>query len=105
MNEERTVVVSSNFSKAFGTVSHSMLVCRLGCYSLDGWTARWVKNWSSSTWRPVIRGILENSILWPVQCLSLAVIWRWNILLPAGNTKLERQAGMLEGPKQDGGVG
>ena len=66
VNKGRTVMVRSYFSKAFSTVSHSMLVTKFGCYSLDGWTARWVKIWSYSMWRPVTSGVLESSILWLV---------------------------------------
>jgi len=65
VNKGRTTVVSIGFSKAFGRVSHSMRVFKLGCYSLDGWTTSWVKIWSYSTWRPITSGVLENSILWP----------------------------------------
>lgn len=66
VNKGRTVAVSSDFSKAFSTVSHNTLVSELGCYSVDGWTTRWVKICSYSTWRPVTSGVLKNSIVWPV---------------------------------------
>lgn len=33
-----------DFRKAFDIVSHSILVSILGCYGLDGWTSKWMKN-------------------------------------------------------------
>lgn len=37
-------VIYLDFSKAFNTVIHNILLLMLGSYSLDGWTTRWVKN-------------------------------------------------------------
>ena len=38
-------VVYLDFSKAFDTVSHSILLEKLAAHGLDGCTLRWVKNW------------------------------------------------------------
>lgn len=34
-----------DFNNAFSSVSHNVLVSRLGHHSLHGWTTRWVDNW------------------------------------------------------------
>jgi len=59
-----------DFSKAFNTVSHSLLLEKLMRYSLDKWSVRWVGNWltsctqsvvvnsSFSNWPPVTSGVL-----------------------------------------------
>ena len=38
-------VVYLDFSKAFDTVSHSILLEKLAAHGLDGCTLHWVKNW------------------------------------------------------------
>lgn len=42
------------FSKAFYTLSPSILVPRLGHYGLDGWATRWVKAWLDGQARRVM---------------------------------------------------
>lgn len=61
-----------DFSKTFDTVSHSILISKLGHCGLDEWTTRWVKvagsfgskvNGSCSIWRLVTSGVSQRSVL------------------------------------------
>ena len=47
-------VVYLDFSKAFDTVSHNILMNKLRKCGLDEWTVRWIDNWQDGRAQTVV---------------------------------------------------
>jgi len=87
VDERRAVeVVYLDFSKAFDTVSHNILLGKLRKCELDEWSVRWIENWlngrtqrvlissAESSWRPVTSGGLRGQYS-AQSCLTSSMTW------------------------------
>ena len=62
MNEGKAVnVVYLDFSKAFHTVAHNILVGKLAAHGLDGCTLRWMKHWRHGRAQSVVVNGVKSS--------------------------------------------
>ncbi|PKU44787.1 reverse hypothetical protein [Limosa lapponica baueri] len=85
-----------DFSKAFDTVSHSILLEKLAAHGLDGNTLRWVKNWlEGQAQRVVVNGIKSSCIF--INDLDEGI--KCTLSNFAGNSKLDGNVNLLEGRK------
>ena len=104
-DSEVTLLVLLDFSKAFDTINHTLLLAKLDILGFDQNVCKWVKSYLSgrqqsvhtdkekSNWSPVINGVPQGSILGPLLFTILisdmrVSIWSGSYISYADDTNL-----------------